>query len=318
MNICLTGATGYIGSMLAGHLQRSGALLRMVSRRALPVSVGTDCFQADLADPASSLEGIFDDVDVMLHCAGEVREQQLMLALHVGGMQHLLDQLRQHFARTGRPLHWVQLSSVGAYGPPPGRADMPREITEDSPSAAAGVYEVSKTLADQLLIDFAATEPLLSYTILRPSIVIGRDMPNQSVRSLIEVVRKGWFFYIGTGSAVATYVHVDDVVAALLLCAKEPAARGQIFNLSNDCLLSDIVEAIARAHGLPPPVLHLPQWLLRLVVRIFGRLIKLPLSLDRIDAMVKRTRYPIRKIVDTLGFSPRHNIPLAMVSLFDD
>ena len=254
----------------------------------------------------------------MLHCAGEIRQPSLMHALHVDGMQRLLDEAQAHFLRTGRRLHWVQLSSVGAYGPAPGRADLPRQITEDSPSAPVGVYEVSKTQADQLLIDFAASQPLLSYTILRPSIVIGSDMPNQSVRSLIRSIRQGWFFYIGTTPAVATYIHVDDVVEALLLCVTEAAARGQIFNLSNDCLLTDIVVAIARHHGRQPPTLHVPQWPLRLALRLFGSWLKLPLSLSRIDAMVRRTHYPHQKILRQLGFLPRHVIPATMVSLFDD
>lgn len=318
MNSCLTGASGYIGSMLARRLQQSCTGLRLVSRRVLPTQCGVQNFQADLADEASSLHGIFEDIDVMLHCAGEIRQPSLMQALHVGGMQRLLDEAQAHFLRTGRALHWVQLSSVGAYGPGLDVAEMPRQITEDSPCAPVGTYEISKTLADQLLIDFAATQPLLSYTILRPSIVIGSDMPNQSVRSLIRFISKGWFFYIGSTPSVATYIHVDDVVEALLVCATKAQARGQIFNLSNDCLLADIVAAVARHHGRQPPALRVPQWPLRLAVRLFGSWFKLPLSLERIDAMVRRTRYPNQKILHRLGFSPRHAIPATMVSLFDD
>ena len=318
MNICLTGGTGFIGSMLCTRLQHSGAGVRIVSRRALPERSGMRLFQADLTDPASSLHGLFDDVDVMLHCAGEIREPALMQALHVTGLQRLLAEAQAHFLRTGRPLHWVQLSSVGAYGPASESADTPRQITESSPTAAVGIYEVSKTRADQLLIDFAASQPLLSITILRPSIVISRDMPNQSVRSLVRFIKKGWFFYIGTAATVATYIHVDDVVEALVLCATEVGARGEIFNISNDCLLSEIVVAVAREQGRRPPTLHLPAWPLRLAVRLLGSLIPMPLSLERIDALVRRTRYPNQKILQKLGFSPRHAIPAAVVSLFDD
>lgn len=49
----------------------------------------------------------------------------------------------------------------------------------------AGVYEVTKSISDQLVID-ASNESKFSYLILKPSNVLARDMPNQSVRELLK------------------------------------------------------------------------------------------------------------------------------------
>ena len=58
------------------------------------------------AVPAEFLAG----ATVLFHCAGEVRREQAMHALHVDGSRKLAE------AAAGRVRRWVQLSSVGAYG----------------------------------------------------------------------------------------------------------------------------------------------------------------------------------------------------------
>lgn len=61
------------------------------------------------------------------------------------------------------------------------------------------------------------------------------------------------FFLCGAPGSVSTYVHVDDVVEALLLCAFEERAKNQIFNISNDCTQESLVEAMAGLQGVSPP-----------------------------------------------------------------
>lgn len=316
--VCITGGAGFIGQRLLGGLEIGGFDIRLLTRVNKPNTAKKEYFVADLADENITLDDFLNEVSVVYHCAGEVKNTALMRTLHIDGTQRLLEAVKRQIKVTNKSIHWVQLSSVGAYGPPIALAGELRVVTEATECNPIGEYEISKTLADELVMQLAATEPLFSYTILRPSNVIGESMPNQSLRSLICMIKKRLFFYIGSHSAVATYIHVDDVVAALILCGTDSRARGQVFNLSNDCLLSEIVSAVAKASGFKPPCLCVPETLLRIIVKITSWLKYMPVTQDRINALVRHTYYPSTKIKDVLGFVPQYNIPSSVSTMFDE
>lgn len=317
MKICITGGSGFIGRRLLNNLLANDFDVRLLTRKS-----GTDTqrkkhFYADLTNQITPLTGLFQDVDIVYHCAGEVKNPQLMHAMHVDGTSRLLEELSREIKTAKKPVHWVQLSSVGAYGPPASAPNEYRVVTEDTPHAPVGPYEVTKTISDELVMKFAASEPLFTYTILRPSNVIGPSMPNQSLRSLVRMIKKRLFFYIGSQSSVATYIHVDDVVGALVLCGNDLRARGQVFNLSNDCMLSEIVNAVAQASGFNQSNICIPEKPLRFLVKLVSSIIKTPLTQDRIDALVRRTYYPSDKIREVLGFVPQCAIPSAVSKIFE-
>lgn len=316
MTICITGAYGFIGKYLVRRLLAEGNQLRLISRVPRKPSEQIEIFNADLVNPEARLSGLFEQVSVFYHCAGEVNNALMMRPLHVDGTQRLLDEAQKHILRTGQSLHWVQLSSVGVYGPPVGKVDMPREVGETSPLHPSGEYETTKSESDQLVLQLATQEPRFTCSILRPSIVVASDMPNQSVKSLVNAIRRGKFFYIGTTAAISTYVHVEDVIDALLLIGQDARAKGHIFNLSNDCCLCELVEAIHRYDRTDSHVFTVPVAPLRLLVHLLTPIVNLPLTQERIDAMINRTRYPNRKIREILDYSPARSIPEIIANLF--
>jgi len=316
MRICVTGGYGFIGKLLVERLLKDGARLRLISRVPREPSERVQIYCADLASSETQLTGFFEDVSVVYHCAGEVNRLELMRALHVNGTQRLLDEAQKHISLSGRPVHWVQLSSVGVYGPPVGRVDDLRQVSETDQLRPVGEYEITKAESDQLVLQMAAREPLFTCSILRPSIVVARHMPNQSVKSLVNAVRDRKFFYIGSAAAITTYIHVDDVIDALMLCANDKRASGQIFNLSNDCYMYELVNAIHRYYGINSRVFRVPVLPLRLLVQLLAPLAKLPLTQGRIDAMIKRTSYPDKKIREVLNYVPKRSIPEVIANLF--
>lgn len=317
MTVCLTGSTGFIGQRLSSKLVDKGFDVLMLTRGNKPNTSKKRYFIANLTDDNVLLDGFLDDASVIYHCAGEIKDTKLMYELHVNGTKRLLEAVDKQIKDTQKPIHWVQLSSVGAYGSPSGLANEQRIVTELTECNPIGEYEVTKTIADELVKELAATQPLFSYTILRPSNVIGPSMPNQSLRSLVQIIKKRLFFYIGSRTSVATYIHVDDVVDALILCGTDLRARGQVFNLSNDCNLSEIVSAVATAAGIKPPSLCLPEKPIRFLVKTLSPIKNIPLTAQRIDALVKNTYYPTQKIKDLLDFTPKYNIPRSVSPIFD-
>lgn len=315
MIISITGGSGFIGKLLSAALAARGDRITQLSRRDSMPKSSVRWIKGDLVSGEDALVEFVQDCDVVYHCAGEVKNKALMYALHVEGTRNLLKAVSDEIKRTGRAIHWVQLSSTGAYGPQARGSSLVTTVDERFAPAPVGEYEVTKTIADELVAALGAIQPLFTYTIIRPSIVIGKDMSNQSFFQMASIVRRRLFFYIGAHASLATYVHVDDVVQALLICSIDHRAAGETFILSNDCLLKDVIDQMAKCQGVPTPRLRMPEVGVRMLIRVFSPFLRLPLTQERVDALTKRVGYSAAHIKNTLGFDFNSSIPEAVPSL---
>lgn len=298
MIVAITGGTGLIGRMLVSRHIARGDTVRMLSRRPATPSgqPGTlQHWQGDLAN-SGDLRPFVEAVDVLYHCAGEVRNTDLMQRVHVEGTRSLID------AAAGRIGRWVQLSSVGAYG-----RRRSGTVTEDTALDPRGTYETTKVQSDALVASRAA-EGAFEHVILRPSNVYGTQMSNRSLFGLIAMVRRGLFFFIGGPGASANYIHADNVAAALLLCGTAPQASGRIYNLSDHRPMEQFVAVIANALGVDSPRLRLPEAPVRLLARLAGAVPGMPLSEARVDALTNRAVYASTRLEAELGY--RHAVSM--------
>ena len=284
MIVAITGGNGFVGRHLARRLAGQGHEIRLLSRTQGTAPFGTVHVCRLGVDPPERLIPFVDGADALIHCAGEVADPARMEATHVTGTRDLLDAAR------GRLAHWVQLSSVGVYGPVRDGV-----VTEDSALRPVGPYEVTKAASDALVLD-AAQAGGMAFSILRPSIVFGADMTNASLRQMAKAICKGWFFFVGRPGASANYVHVDRVVDALEFCLTSPAARNQVFNLSDWATMERFAGALAAGLGCRPPARRLPGPLVRLAAGAGALLPGFPLTPSRVAALSSRARYPIDRL----------------------
>jgi len=213
-----------------------------------------------------------------------------METVHVQGTLNLIN------AAAGRIGRWVQLSSVGAYGKQRGGV-----VTEESALNPCGTYEVTKVKSDSLVAG-GAVNGAFDYAILRPSNVYGPEMSNRSLFSLISMIQRGLFFFIGKAGASANYIHVDNVVKALLLCGRSPHASGRVYNLSDHRSMEQFVAAIAKGLGIDMPRIRLPETPVRFLAKLAGVVPGIPLTEARIDALTSRAVYPSTRIERELGY----------------
>lgn len=298
--IAITGGTGFIGRALYfAHLARGDAV-RILTRShvdSLLYPNNVSYYRADLFS-VDDLTPFVNKVDVLYHCAGELRNKYAMHNVHVLGTNRLM------MAASGRIGRWVQLSSVGVYG-----RQQNGFVDECAILNPCGVYEVTKNAADDLLVK-AALNNHFELAVLRPSIVYGPDMSNQSLFQLIRMIDKGLFFYIGSPGATANYVHVGNVVDALMLAAGSPLPEnGRAYIVSDHCTMEEFVAMIAEALGRKPPRLRLPEGPVRLAARLCEGVPGFPLTTSRIDALTNRVVYSSRRIEQELGY--RHRITMA-------
>jgi len=292
MVVAVTGGTGFVGAGVVGaHLSRGDDVRVLTRRESPPAPAGARLVRGDLAHgdlPKEFLSG----AHVLYHCAGELRNESGMRAVHVEGTRRLLD------LASGSVRRWVQLSSVGVYGPR--REGM---ITEDTREAPVGPYERTKAESDAL-VTTAKARGALDAVILRPSIIFGPGMPNQSLFALLSAVDRGLFVFVGPKGASANYVPVENVVEALVLCATSPAAAGGVFNLSAFTTMEAFIGTIATALGRRPPRLRLPRRPLRAAAAVLGVVPQWPLSASRVDALSNRAVYSTTRIESKLGYRP--------------
>ena len=299
MQISITGATGFIGRRLVRHYEGRGAKIQLLSRKKVPVAgKGIKLFQHDLITcDSSDLIDFVDGSDIVYHCAAEILDVCRMRKVNVEGTKKLLS------AASGRVGRWVQLSSAGVYG-----QNLNGNISEDISLSPDNAYERSKAAADMLVCE-AAEKQKLQCVLLRPSIVYGIGMPNQSLFQLIRMIDRNMFFFIGKRGSVVNYIHVDNVVDALILCGTSTLPiNGRTYIVSDHRNLEDFIGIIAAVLGKKMPQKRLPESLLRAVVAVAGNIPRFPLSLSRVDALTNRAVYLTDRIESELGYKNKISI----------
>jgi nucleoside-diphosphate-sugar epimerase len=308
MKALITGANGFIGQVLLKKLINNGFKVRILTRNLQKNKIDNcEFFKVDLTSNTENLSQVAIGCDFVFNCAGEVIDKKKMYDLHVIGTERLIKGVLESYRIDKKQKHWIQLSSIGVYGNSQNHTKGVT-INEDFKIKPVGEYEKTKAMSDEIIISYSKTNNL-NYTILRPSTVVGGLMPNDSFKSLLNTIKNHQFFFIGSKSSISTYIHVDDVVDALLLISKHQSAKNETFNLSNDCYLVDIVNSISNTFGLKGNFLCFPEKIVRIIAFIFSNFSRFPLTQSRIDSLTSEVKYSSKKIKSMLDFKPSKSIP---------
>jgi nucleoside-diphosphate-sugar epimerase len=220
----VTGAAGFVGRRLCRRLRAAGHRVRGLVRRDDPdlAALGVEVVRGELANPAGWQDAV-GGADYVVHCAavaafGGGHDYE---TTNVAGTRHVLDAAR----RTGGGLRrFVFVSTIGAIDRAAGDA-CTAALDERAPACPSSDYGRSKLRAEQLV-----RESGLPFSIVRPAMVVGGAMRADShfavfVRMALRQSPAARFAWPGRFSVV----HVDDLAAALELCATHPAAAGGTF-----------------------------------------------------------------------------------------
>lgn len=219
--IVITGANGFIARHLQERLLREGVAVRGVDLAADPgrgVRAGSTMAPGAWAD-------LLDGADAVVHTAAlvsNVAPLDRIWEVNVLGTSRVLDAA----ARAGVP-HVVHLSSIAAFG-----HDFPDGVTEEYPARVTGAsYGDTKVNAEAVALA-AHAEGRVDVTVLRPGDVYGPGS-RPWVLIPIELIRKRQALLPGRGRGIFSPVYVDNLVDGILLALSEPAARGQVFTITD-------------------------------------------------------------------------------------
>ncbi len=231
MRVALTGVSGFIGSVVAGHLVRAGhrvtGLVRSTSRRDHIEAVVDRFVVGDQSDDAVWPE-LIDGADCVIHNScdwvplRDDTDPDRNLQSNLVGSIRLL--------RVSAPRQFVFISTVSVHHDI--RPRWAGRIDEDHPLRPATLYGAYKAAVEAHL--WTAHYGQDRHTCaLRPCAVYGIDpkLERSIGYTIIEQIRTGKPFDRRGGGK---FVHVDDVAAAVVATLGNPQAAGRAYNLA-DC-----------------------------------------------------------------------------------
>ena len=305
--ILVTGATGFLGGAIARVLVRRGdevrALVRSGSDTGELTALGVPCVTGDVLVPAT-LPAALEGCAAVVHCAGVLGRagaaDEEYTRIHRGGIANVL--AAAHAAKVGRVVH---LSSPGLLGPIAGPP-----ADEDAPLNPTNPYERAKAAAEEAVHAFEA-EHGPRVVMVRPEFVYGPG--DLHVLRLFQAIRRRRFFFIGSGQAVCHPTFVDDAVDGIV-AALDRAPLGRTFHFAGPrpVTIDELVRSFARAMGVRPPWLHVPESLMRAAIKVARRVPGLPLPIDEsgVDFFTFDRRFSTRRAREELGFEPKVDVAL--------
>jgi UDP-glucuronate 4-epimerase len=248
--ILVTGAAGLIGGRLVSRLAAEGAEVIATDRRVAEAPSGVRWVTVDLMDgPALTALMREARVRAVVH-AGAISgpmvaagDPHQVMAVNVGGALNIAEAaLRAGVERL------VALSSAGVYG---AQATLD-PVREDAPLNAMDVYGASKIAAETVLRAYRHDHGLPAIA-LRPSSVYGPGRITACfIRDMIDHSRRGEPLALPrAGVCRRQFVHVDDVVAAILGALRAPRLDDFAFNVGGGTWLSEQEIVAVAAPVLP-------------------------------------------------------------------
>jgi UDP-glucose 4-epimerase len=253
--VLVTGGSGFIGRRLVPALLSSGANV-IVAGRHQPATPGVQSVAGDLRDPAVAARAVSPGTDVIVHLAGRtsvlgsVGDPVGTYEVNVAATAQMLE-----LART-RGVSMFLLASTNAVVGDAGHA----VITERSPFCPLTPYGATKAAAEMLLAGYSACYGMAGCA-LRFSNVYGPGMTamDSFVPRLMRAARDGHGVQVyGDGTQIRDLVHVDDIVAGILLAWRAGHRGPLVLGSGEPATVNDIISAARAVTGAPIPVDYVP------------------------------------------------------------
>ncbi len=153
----------------------------------------------------------------------------------------------------------------------------------------------------------AAHNAGLRCTILRPTMIYGQAQDLNITNIITFVDRWGFFPLAAPGKGLRQPVHADDVAAAAIAATQSSATPGRIYEIGGAETLTfrDMVISALRQAGRPTRILALPAGLLRMGVKIVGRILPHVNAAGMIARMNQDQAFSIEAARQAFGYAPR-------------
>jgi UDP-glucose 4-epimerase len=229
--LLITGATGFIGTVLANQIGDNYKIFR-ARRNSLEIDYsGDSMIEVDLSH-ADFVDRLPKGIDIIVHLAQSSRYRDFpegvsdMQLVNIDATVRLLE-----WARVNGVKHFVFTSTANVYA----SSDSP--FTEASPTLPSSFYGASKLAAEHLALQY---QKHFQVDILRLFTVYGPGQRNMLIHNIIERIKSRNEITLADGVGVyLSPVYVDDVVNVIKkLFEVPPKNTSRLLNVCGDCIVS--------------------------------------------------------------------------------
>ncbi len=271
MQVCVLGATGFIGGQIARAAAAAGLQVRAARRNpgntGAIANVPVAWVSANLND-ADSLVQAMQGCDALFHAAASYPEDHRHIGQAVAGAKAEMNRVLQAARQAGvqRVIYTSTLTTMESknlihQGEGPGEGAMLDETCFYQPGSARSAYYEAKFAMEQIALETRDVEVV----ILLPTAVFGPGDVKPTTGVVIREAARGMIpVYF---DAVLNAVDGRDVAAAHL-AALEKGKAGERYAIGGHNLtLLELLSTVAKVAGKPPPRIKVPRNLLAGLIR---------------------------------------------------
>ncbi len=281
--IFIAGATGFVGGHLVNDLLSRGrkvrCLVRSERKEALLTARGAEVVRGEITSP-ETLRGVLGPDDFVVHLVGIIEEKEgaTFRAVHVDGTANLVAEARRAGVK-----HFFYQSALGADG-----------------NSWSG-YLKTKAEAEEIV-----KQSGLSYTIFRPSLIIGPW--DGFTKKMLDLLRLSPVIPIpGDGRAKFQPIYIKDWLECINRVIDAPSSYLSTYDIGGPEHLTykEIVEAMAEAAGRKKPAFNVPMGLMKMSTLFLGAVMSSPpVTMDQLRLLESDNICDAGAIERNFGFVP--------------
>ena len=301
-HVLVTGANGFIGRALVGHLVQKGFRVRAVVRNTETIRnrdfPAVDTIAVGDLGAATDWGAALRGIDVVIHLAGRAHVLSETTYDPIAEFRRINTDSSLNLARQAANVRrFIFVSSIKVNGNI--TSDIP--FSEGSPCLPRDPYAISKFEAEQQLTSLSGKTGL-ELVIVRPTLVYGPYNRGNFLK-LLRLVKRKWPLPFGCVQNYRSLLYVENLASALALCVIHPRATGETYLVSDEENIStpDLIVQLARLLGVPTRLLPVPIG----VLRALGTLTVKSREFERLLGSLRVDSSKIRR---DLGWSQPHTM----------
>lgn len=268
--ILVTGGTGLLGSHLLFRLSLEKEPIRAFYRDSKRIGQvrslflyydrengdelfsGIEWFQGDVLD-LSSLEGAFQNVKTVYHCAGKVsfvkKHFNMLMKVNRKGTANIVNCCLEF--GVDKLCHVSSTAAIGGQS-----HEITNEETKWKQSPKTSGYSISKYSSEKEV--WRGVEEGLNCVIVNPSVIFGAGNWDESSLTIFRTVNKGLRFFTQGQNG---FVDARDVADIMVRLTKSEVVNERYLCVGHNVPIEVLLKKIALQLGKNPPTINTPKWL---------------------------------------------------------